>query len=63
MKTYEECIQFLAEQVQEIIDAASNNFVAAAIIEKYFAQVADDMVERVKRIEEERKASPENDQE
>lgn len=53
MMTYEECVQFLVQQAIEIRDAASNNFVAAALIEKYFAKLGDDMAETLEKADKE----------
>ena len=58
--TYEECIQFLTEQAMEIRDAASNEFVAHALIEKYFAKLGDDVAETFEKMDAEAQQLPES---
>lgn len=53
LMTYEECVQFLAEQAIEIRDASSNGMVAAGLIGKYYEKLADDVAVAIDNMEEE----------
>jgi len=58
--TYDECVQFLAEQAMEIRDAASNAFVAEALIEKYFMKLGEDVGDVLEKLDDDAQQLPES---